>query len=89
MDFSIFDHDAFLGTASNVTFTGAITPFNNQFRFTGFRDGQLTVSSALTGANSVIIGLDGNDISSVASAPASLSPGPTPTPAAPYCSQAS
>lgn len=77
MDFSIFDHNAFLGTASNVTFTGTITPFNQEYRFTGFRDGHLTVSSTLSGTNSVVIGLDGNDISSVAPAGQFFSPSVT------------
>ena len=67
IDFSVFDTgSAFLGTATNVTFTGAITPYNNEYRFTGFRDGQLTVASTLSGANSVVIGLAGNDVASIA-----------------------
>ena len=67
IDFSVFDTgSAFLGTATNVTFTGAITPYNNEYRFTGFRDGQLTIASTLSGTASVVIGLNGYDITSIA-----------------------
>jgi len=67
IDFSIFDTGtAYLGTATNVTFTGAITPFNGEYRFTGFRDGHLTIDSPLTGSDSVVIGLAGNDVASIA-----------------------
>jgi autotransporter-associated beta strand protein len=48
----------FIGTATSVTLTGAITPANNSFRFTGVKGGNLSVQSDLTGAdNSVVIGL--------------------------------
>ncbi|MEO6874900.1 MAG: autotransporter-associated beta strand repeat-containing protein [Opitutaceae bacterium] len=67
IDFSTFDSgNAFLGTATNVTFTGVITPSGSEYRFTGFRDGQLTIASTLSGANSVVIGMAGSDIASIA-----------------------
>ena len=53
----------YLGTATAVNFTGAITPnFNNSFQFAGVKGGQVTVSSQLTDQsvdipNSVVIGL--------------------------------
>ncbi len=94
MDFSIFDHDAFLGTATKVTFTGSIIPYNNEYRFTGFRDGRLTVNSVLAGGNSVVIGLDGRMTSPVSPRPAKPSVRPSPlmartvTPAVPRGSRA-
>ena len=48
----------FIGTATSVTLTGAITPANNTYQFTGVKGGSLSVQSDLTGAgNSVVIGL--------------------------------
>jgi fibronectin-binding autotransporter adhesin len=48
----------FLGTSTLVTLAGVITPANNQYQFTGFKGGSLTVSSPLTAtAASAVIGL--------------------------------
>ena len=78
IDFSIFDTgSAFLGTATNVTFTGPITPYGGQYQFTGFRDGQLTIASTLSGPNSVVIGLDGYNIASIAPPGTAFSPSVT------------
>ena len=65
IDLSAFGSDVFLGTATNVTLTGLITPsaFGNVFNLTGFRNGQLTINSVLSGGDtSVVIGLEGDYI---------------------------
>lgn len=70
IDFSAFDQGAFLGTSTNVTFDSSITitPYGETYRFTGFRDGHLTVDSILADdmagptARSVVIGLNAGDI---------------------------
>jgi autotransporter-associated beta strand protein len=48
----------YLGTETNVTYSGVITPNGSTYRFAGVKGGQVTVSSPLTGANSVVVGLD-------------------------------
>lgn len=54
-----FSSDIYLGTSTAVILNGTITPIGTEYRFTGFRDGQLTINSALTGAgNAVRIGQD-------------------------------
>jgi len=70
IDFSAFDEGAFLGTSTNVTFDSSITitPYGETYRFTGFRDGHLTVDALLTDdmvgptPRSVVIGLNAGDI---------------------------
>ncbi|CAN5128066.1 hypothetical protein BH11PLA2_BH11PLA2_24510 [soil metagenome] len=43
-----------LGATANVTYSGAITPAGNTYRFGGGSTNTLTVSSNLTGANSLV-----------------------------------
>ena len=63
IDFSSFDQGAYLGTSTNVTFTGNITPNATTYRFSGYRDGHLTIASTLTGVGyDVVIGINGSDI---------------------------
>ncbi|MDB6169614.1 MAG: Autotransporter-associated beta strand repeat protein [Verrucomicrobia bacterium] len=60
----------FLGTSTAATLTGVITPNGFQYRFTGFREGHLTVDSVLADIDgvpvSVVIGLYAGDIMSQA-----------------------
>ncbi|MDB6094631.1 MAG: Autotransporter-associated beta strand repeat protein [Verrucomicrobia bacterium] len=69
IDMSVFNGSStpYLGTSTKVTLTGTITPDQDAtFRFTGFRNGQLTVDSTLTGAgNYVNIGLDVTDLANL------------------------
>ncbi|MBS0662350.1 MAG: autotransporter-associated beta strand repeat-containing protein [Verrucomicrobia bacterium] len=51
-----FQSDVYLGTATQATLAGPITPAAGNYQFTGFRDGQLTVSSALSGSAAVYVG---------------------------------
>jgi autotransporter-associated beta strand protein len=59
IDLSVFhgDNTPFIGTATVMTLTGAITPANGTYQFTGVKGGQVTVNSWLTGSNSVVVGL--------------------------------
>ncbi len=58
-----FSSDAFIGTSTAVRLSGTITPVSNEYRFTGFRDGQLIVDSILTGIERTVrIGLPSGDI---------------------------
>jgi autotransporter-associated beta strand protein len=63
IDLTAFDSDLgpFIGTATEVTLMGTITPANNQFEFTGVKGGRLTVASSLGDdgltPNGVTIGL--------------------------------
>jgi autotransporter-associated beta strand protein len=55
-------NNPFIGTATEVTLDGTITPVANQYQFTGVKGGQLTINSQLsdlltTGSNSVVVGL--------------------------------
>ncbi|HMD60370.1 MAG TPA: hypothetical protein VKG78_03010, partial [Opitutaceae bacterium] len=70
IDLSAFNSDnvPFIGTATEVTLSGPITPANNQYQFTGVKGGVLTVASNLTDGtgSSLTIGLP-NPIESNAS----------------------
>ncbi len=57
IDLSSFGYGVYLGTATSVNYTGAITPSEGQYQFAGVKGGQVTVSSDLTGENSVVVGL--------------------------------
>lgn len=46
----------YIGTATQATLTGPITPAGANYQFTGFRNGQLTVGTALTGTAAVYVG---------------------------------
>ena len=50
--------NVFLGTATQVTYSGAITPYGGTFQFSGVKGGQVTVTSpSLTGTSAVVVGL--------------------------------
>jgi len=51
------DNNPFIGTSTAVTLAGTITPAAGAYQFTAVKGGSLTIASALTGENSVTIGL--------------------------------
>jgi autotransporter-associated beta strand protein len=57
IDMSTVGTNFFLGTATSVNYSGAITPASGEFEFAGVKGGSVTISSVLPGANSVTIGL--------------------------------
>ncbi|MDB6128567.1 MAG: Autotransporter-associated beta strand repeat protein, partial [Verrucomicrobia bacterium] len=74
INLSDFDSGVFIGSATSATFNGIITPSGSEYRFTGFREGQVIVNSILsdidvTTPRSVVIGLVAEDVAS--------RPGPT------------
>lgn len=79
IDLTGFNSSVFLGTSTAATFGPSIviTPAGADYRFTGFRNGQLIVESFLTGSADVVIGLDGSDIASTAPFDQAFSPSVT------------
>jgi autotransporter-associated beta strand protein len=60
VDFSSLPAGVFLGTASNLTYSGLITTASNgsgDYHLTGVAEGTLTVATQLTGARAVVVGL--------------------------------
>ena len=52
--------ELYLGTATSVTYSGAVTPFAQTYRFAGVKGGQVTVSSVLANnrsSYSLVVGL--------------------------------
>ena len=62
INLSGFSSSVYLGTATQATLTGLITPAGTDYRFTGFRNGQLTVGTALSGSGAVYVGQDQADV---------------------------
>jgi autotransporter-associated beta strand protein len=79
LDLTGFGAGTFLGTTSHLILDSSLTltPQGSEYRFTGFRDGQLTVNATLSGSRSVVIGLDPNDIASTPSPGLTFSPSVT------------
>ena len=79
IDLSGFNANSFIGTSTAATLGCSIiiTPAGSDYRFTGFRNGQLIVESYLTGGAGVVIGLNGSDIKSVAPFGQTFSPSVT------------
>lgn len=69
LDLSAFSDELFLGTSTIATLNGLITPSRNEYAFSGFRDGHLTVDSLLTGSNSLVVGLRDTDLRGIVAPP--------------------
>jgi autotransporter-associated beta strand protein len=71
IDLTGFNSNVFLGTSTAATLSGIITPYGTEYRFTGFRNGQLTVASTLSDIDlmtprDVMIGLNTEDLVNLA-----------------------
>ncbi|MBS0662351.1 MAG: PEP-CTERM sorting domain-containing protein [Verrucomicrobia bacterium] len=73
-----FGSGVYIGTSTAATLTGTITPVGTQYRFTGFRDGRLTVNSNLGGSGySMVVGQEGEAISGLAPTGVTFNPSVT------------
>jgi autotransporter-associated beta strand protein len=57
IDMSETGNGLYLGSATDVEYTGTIIPYGGQYQFSGVKGSYVQIDSALTGSNSLVVGL--------------------------------